>query len=176
MPSHNPPTALSGETLIGAHTRASETGFTMPEKAIFVDASGLVAGRLASVVAKLLLRGESVVIVNAEKAIITGKRKRVVEWYMKRVSEWRTHYNPEKKGPKIPRQPDLILRRMVRNMLPYKKPKGRNALKRLRVYVGVPPEYASVEKFVPEEAKLQNEKVDFITLAELSAAVGGIHG
>lgn len=145
----------------------------MQERQIVVDATGLVAGRLASIVAKLLLRGNSVVVVNAEKAIITGKRDRVVEWYMKRVSEWRTHYNPEKKGPKIPRRPDMILRRMIRNMLPYKKPKGRSALKRLRVYVGVPPEYASLEKLVPEEAKLQNSKVQYITLAELSAAVGG---
>lgn len=145
----------------------------MQEKPIVVDATGLVAGRLASVVAKLLLRGNSVVVVNAEKAIITGKRNRVIEWYMKRVSEWRTHYNPEKKGPKIPRRPDMILRRMIRNMLPYKKPRGRNALKRLRVYVGVPPEYLNAEKLIPEEAKLQNSKVQYITLAELSAAVGG---
>ncbi len=147
--------------------------FAMQEKPIVVDATGLVAGRLASVVAKLLLRGNSVVVVNAEKAIITGKRNRVIEWYMKRVSEWRTHYNPEKKGPKIPRRPDMILRRMIRNMLPYKKPRGRNALKRLRVYVGVPPEYLNAEKLIPEEAKLQNSKVQYITLAELSAAVGG---
>ncbi|RLF00086.1 MAG: 50S ribosomal protein L13 [Thermoprotei archaeon] len=140
---------------------------------VVVDASGLVAGRLASIVAKRLLRGEKVVIVNAEKALITGKRKRVVEWYMKRVSEWRTHYNPEKRGPKIPRRPDLILRRIVRNMLPYKKPKGREAFKRLRVYVGVPPELEGAEKWVPEEAKLKNDKVPFITLAELSEAVGG---
>ncbi|MCS7104573.1 MAG: 50S ribosomal protein L13 [Thermofilaceae archaeon] len=141
-----------------------------------VDASGLVAGRLASLVAKRLLRGERIIIVNAEKAIITGKRQRVVEWYMKRVSEWRTHYNPERKGPKIPRRPDLMLKRMVKNMLPYKKPRGREALKRLRVYMGVPQEYANVDKLVPKEAALQNEKVQYVTLAELSKLVGGSHG
>lgn len=139
---------------------------------VVIDATGLVAGRVASVAAKRLLRGESVVVVNAEKAIITGKRKRVVEWYMKRVSEWRTHYNPEKRGPKIPRRPDMMLRRMVRNMLPYKKPKGRTALKRLKVYVGVPLEYEHVEKWVPEEAKLKNPAVEYVTLGELSALVG----
>lgn len=141
-----------------------------------VDASGLVAGRLASFVAKRLLRGERIVIVNAEKAIITGKRQRVLGWYLKRVSEWRTHYNPEKKGPKVPRRPDLMLKRMVRNMLPYKKPRGREALKRLRVYVGVPQEYANVNKLVPKEAALQNEKVQYVTLAELSKLVGGSYG
>ena len=145
----------------------------MHGETIVIDSSGLVAGRVASIVAKRLLRGERVVIVNAEKAIITGKRKRVVEWYMKRVSEWRTHYNPEKKGPKIPRRPDLILKRMVRNMLPYKKPKGRAALKRLKVYMGVPREVAGLPRIVPEEAKPQNSKAPFITLEELAAAVGG---
>ncbi|HDD33531.1 MAG TPA: 50S ribosomal protein L13 [Thermofilaceae archaeon] len=140
---------------------------------VVIDASGLVAGRLASVIAKRLLRGESIVVVNAEKAILTGKPRRVVEWYMKRVSEWRTHYNPEKRGPKVPRRPDRIFKRMVRNMLPYKRPKGRDALRRLRVYVGVPPEFRGVRAEVPEEARLRNDKVPFITLSELSKAVGG---
>lgn len=137
-----------------------------------IDASGLVAGRVASIAAKLLLKGHEVVIVNAEKAIITGKRKRVVEWYMKRVSEWRTHYNPEKKGPKVPRRPDAMLRRMVRNMLPYKRPRGREAFKRLRVYIGVPSEYEKLEKMVPEGAKLKNPEVEYVTLGELSKLMG----
>lgn len=146
---------------------------TSCKECVVIDATGLVAGRLASVVAKLLLRGQRVVVVNAEKAIITGKRRRVVEWYMKRVSEWRTHYNPEKKGPKVPRGPDMVLRRMIRNMLPYKKPKGREAFKRLRVYVGVPLQYEGASKVAPEEAKLKNTKVSHVTLAELSTQVGG---
>ena len=140
---------------------------------VVIDATGLVAGRLASIVAKMLLRGERVVVVNAEKAVVTGKRRRVVEWYMKRVSEWRTHYNPERKGPKVPRRPDIILRRMVRNMLPYKKPRGREALKRLRVYIGVPREFESVEKWSPLDAKLKNLLVEYVTLGELAALVGG---
>ncbi len=145
----------------------------MDDKVLVVDATGLVAGRLASIVAKRLLRGERVIIVNTEKAIITGEKERVKNWYMKRVSEWRTHYNPEKRGPKVPRRPDLIMKRMVRGMLPYKKPKGREALKRLRVYIGTPPELANSAKWVPEEAKPQNTAVGFVTLMELAKAVGG---
>jgi len=143
----------------------------MGAEVVVIDADGLVAGRLASHVAKLLLRGETVVIVNAEKAIISGKKNRVISWYMKRVAEWRTHYNPEKRGPKIPRRPDLILKRMVRGMLPYKQPKGRAAFKRLRVYVGVPPEYADAPRLQLPGAKLKNDKVPFITIKELSEAV-----
>jgi large subunit ribosomal protein L13 len=36
-----------------------------------IDASGLILGRMASVVAKRILSGELVVIVNAEKAAIS---------------------------------------------------------------------------------------------------------
>ena len=138
-----------------------------------INAEGLVAGRLASIVAKRLLMGERIVIVNAEKAIITGKRNRILEWYGKRVTEWRTYYNPEKRGPKIPRRPDRVLKRMVRGMLPRKKPRGREALRRLRVFIGVPSEYANVEPEVPEEAKLKNTKIPYITLADLYRAFGG---
>ncbi len=41
-----------------------------------VDASGLILGRAASVIAKRLLNGESIVVVNAEKAVVTGSGSR----------------------------------------------------------------------------------------------------
>ena len=41
-------------------------------KTFYVDASGQIAGRLCSKVAKLLLVGNSVVVVNADKALFSG--------------------------------------------------------------------------------------------------------
>ena len=143
------------------------------EKLIVVNAEGLVAGRLASIVAKKLLNGENVVIINAEKAIITGKPQRIVNMYMKKISEWRTHFNPEKRGPKIPRRPDRVLKRMVRGMLPHKKPKGRMAYKRLKVYIGVPDNVNVKEAISIKEAMRKNENVPFITLGELYVRLGG---
>lgn len=145
----------------------------MEERVVVIDADGLVAGRLASVVAKRLLRGENVVVINAEKAIITGKPQRIVKEYMKKVSEWRTHYNPEKLGPKIPRRPDRVLKRMVRGMLPHKKPRGRLAYKRLKVYIGVPEDIDASKAIKVREAKRKNETVPFITLGELYRMLGG---
>jgi large subunit ribosomal protein L13 len=46
---------------------------------MIVDATGLVMGRLASVVATQLLAGNEIKIVNAEKAIITGRRESIYE-------------------------------------------------------------------------------------------------
>lgn len=134
---------------------------------LIIDGEGHVAGRLASIIAKRLLRGERIIVVNAEKIIITGKKKRVLSKFLKRISEWRTYYNPEKRGPKYPRTPDRIFKRMVRGMLPHKRPKGREALKRLKVYVGVPREYRDVEKIKIDDALFKNEFVPYVTLGQI---------
>jgi len=138
-----------------------------------IDASGHVVGRLASQVAKRLLNGEKIVIVNAEKAVIIGSRKSIIDKYMKKF-EWRTYYNPEKRGPKIPRRPDTILKRSIRGMLPYKKTRGRKALKRLKVYIGIPEKYSKFSFITLDVAKKDLEKYDYITLGELSKAIGGM--
>ncbi len=143
------------------------------EKIVVINAEGLVAGRLASVIAKRLLRGEKIVVVNVEKAIITGKRERVLEKFRKRIVEWRTHYNPEKRGPKYPRVPDRVFKRMVRGMLPYKKPKGRKAYRRLRVYVGIPQQFKEAEMEVIKEARLKNKMIPVVTLGEVYELLSG---
>jgi LSU ribosomal protein L13P len=43
------------------------------------------------------------------------------------------------RGPKYPKTPDRLFKRMVRGMLPKEKAMGREALKRLYVYIGTPP-------------------------------------
>lgn len=140
---------------------------------VVINAEGHVVGRLASLVAKRLLTGEEVYVINVEKAIITGKPRRVVEKYLRRVREWRTHYNPEKRGPKYPKRPDKLFKRIVRGMLPYKKPRGREALKRLKVFAGVPGELRGKDSIEIAEAKMRNIRVPYITLGELCAALGG---
>jgi len=115
---------------------------------IVIDATGCVAGRLASVVAKLALEGRRVYVVNAERAIITGDFNMILNWYKKKLSEWRTHYNPEKVGPKIPRRPDRILKRIIRGMLPRKQWRGRMALRRIRVYMSIPPDFWDKPRYI----------------------------
>ena len=54
---------------------------------------------------------------------------------------WRHHLatNPIH-GPFHPRRPDTIITRMIRGMVPKRKPSGIQSFKRLRVYIGVPEE------------------------------------
>ncbi|TLZ90863.1 MAG: 50S ribosomal protein L13, partial [Methanobacteriota archaeon] len=110
---------------------------TMPT----IDATGHVVGRLASILAKRLLNGEEIVIVNAEKAIVTGKRSVVFNEYRTRHQRGSTTSRMRGIGPNYPRRPDLMLRRTISRMMPYQQPRGREALKRLRVYLSVPEAY-----------------------------------
>lgn len=97
------------------------------------DADGAVLGRLASRTAKALLAGEEVVILNADRSVITGNPQFVKQKYLKKLG-----IGSPQHGPHFPKRADMIVRRAVRGMLPYKKEKGLAALRRLRVYSGVP--------------------------------------
>lgn len=116
-----------------------------------IDASGLILGRMASHVAKQLLKGEEVVVVNAERAVITGRKESLVEDFKTRLGT-RT-LGAQSKAPQHPRRPDTYVRRVVRGMLPWKTPKGKRAYGRLKVYIGVPQELSELESKTLPDAK-----------------------
>jgi large subunit ribosomal protein L13 len=135
---------------------------------MIVDATGLVMGRLASVAATHLLAGEEIKIVNAEKAIITGRRDSIYEEYF--AARDRGH---KERGPYFPRRPEMILKRTVRGMLPYKLKRGRDALSRLRVYVGVPSDLLGQTFEQPLAAKVKGaSSANYIELGDLSKRLG----
>ena len=138
------------------------------KRRMVVDASGLVLGRLASYVAKLILTGNDLVIVNAEKAVLTGSRRYIVEKFKKRLGT-RT-LGSQKKAPKHQRRPETFIRRVVRGMLPWKKPKGKTAYKRLKVYIGVPEELKNASFLVFPKAK--KEFGASLTVGELLEVFG----
>ncbi|MDX1533621.1 MAG: uL13 family ribosomal protein, partial [Nitrosopumilaceae archaeon] len=51
------------------------------DKPIVVDATDHIAGRLASNVAKLLLKGNRVSIINCENIMISGNRSNIIKEY-----------------------------------------------------------------------------------------------
>ena len=135
---------------------------------IVVDATGLVLGRLASVTAKNLLAGEEVKIVNAEKALVTGGKDSIFSEY----GQTRDRGHMER-GPYFPRRPEMILKRTVRGMLPYKMRRGRDAFSRLRIFVGIPRELKGMPLEQPNAAKMRtgsNNK--YIELGALSRRLG----
>lgn len=137
------------------------------ESFTIIDADGLILGRMASIIAKRLLQGEKIIVVNAEKAIISGKKKsKVLE-----AKDFLETGHPGK-GPIHYRRPDRILRRTVRGMLPYKQEKGKNALKRLKVFIGVPDEFKGLKMETLEEAHAKKLKSQYFTLGELAKEIG----
>lgn len=140
------------------------------EKILYIDASGQILGRLASIIAKKLLEGFQVYVFNAEKAVLSGERNRVIESY-RMLLNIRSHVSLEK-GVKRPRSPVSIFKRTVRGMLPITKPHGREAYKRLKVYIGRPPDFANVELVKFDEADCNRLRGRYITLEEVSRSMG----
>ena len=139
-------------------------------KTYYVDASGQIAGRLCSKVAKLLLTGNSVVVVHADHALFSGSRATVMEQFFARL-KIASVVHP-KHGPFHPRTPPAILTRMVRGMIPRTKPSGAAALKRLRVYGEVPKELGKVTFSALEEAKATKPLAYYVPLGEVAARIG----
>ena len=138
------------------------------DKATIIDAKGLILGRMASSVAKRLLQGENVIVVNAEKAAISGKRLQIVK-----DAKTFLEVGHPRKGPFHQRRPDRMVRRTIRGMLPRQKPKGLQAFKRLRVYLGVPLEVEDKEIQTIIEASANKLKSPYITVGELAREIGG---
>jgi large subunit ribosomal protein L13 len=134
------------------------------------DAENMVVGRLGAKAAKAAILGDKVVIVNAEKAIITGKRRTVIEAFKVKFNI-RTSYKPWR-GPFHDRRPDKMVRKMLRGMLPWPTPRGKEAYKRIKVYIGVPEQYIDTEKIVLEGAKYRSLTQKYITVADLSHELG----
>jgi large subunit ribosomal protein L13 len=109
----------------------------MPEYQL-LDATDKIFGRLCSQVAKKALLGEYIVIINAKKAIISGNKRNIHERYLEQLNIG-SHQKPSR-GPFWPRRPDTIMRNAIKKMLPRKKIRGLDALKRVHVYISDIPE------------------------------------
>ena len=110
-----------------------------------VDAEGMVLGRLASEVARLLRgkhkptfaphidTGDHVIIVNAEKVVLTANKADTKLVYSH--SGYPGGLRTETYGSKMARRPDEAVRDTIRGMLP-KTRLGRAQIRKLKVYAG----------------------------------------
>jgi len=131
------------------------------------DASGQILGRIATRIAKDLLNGENVHVVNCEKAVISGDPKVTEKQYLTKKQRGDPHH-----GPFFPRTPQGIVRRTIRGMIPFHKPKGREAFRKLRVYVGLPEELKKKEFLSFEDADVNKLMCKHITIGDLSQSLG----
>ena len=110
-----------------------------------VDADGLVLGRLATEVARVLRgkhkpifaphmdTGDFVIVVNAAKVVVSADKASKKTIY--RHSGYPGGLKETNYGDLLATKPEEAIRRAVRGMLP-KNTLGRNMLKKLKVYAG----------------------------------------
>lgn len=134
-----------------------------------IDGAGSNLGRLSSVIASRLLKGEQIDLVNAEKVLISGRKEDILEKYRLKQS-LQYHGNP-KIGPKFYKMPNRIVKTTVSGMLPTKISRGREALKKFRAHIGVPKELENSKPKTITEAK-KPVTGSQITVEELSKLLG----
>jgi large subunit ribosomal protein L13 len=134
------------------------------EADVVIDARNCILGRVASEVAQRALDGERVAVVNAEEVVITGTEEDVMSVYRKRTDVG------SDRGPYYPKRPDRIFKRAIRGMVPYKKPRGREALEGVRVYVGNP--YDEDGEVLEDTSLDRLSNIKFLSLGEVSEKLG----
>jgi len=132
-----------------------------------IDADGLVLGRMSSVIAKSLLNGEEITIVNCEKALISGNRVNIIEEYERS----RAMGKGKRKGPYFPKMPDRIMRRTISRMMHHRMPKGKNAMARLTIHIGIPFSLNGA-KFESLEAAKKTGLKKYLTLGDIARELG----
>ena len=136
---------------------------------VVFDATDMILGRLASTAARRAILGENVEVINCEKAVITGARKRTLADYKQRFQR-----GSPTTGPFFRRMPDRFVKRAIRGMIPYKREKGTNALKRVMCYMGVPDHLKDVKAETLPQANISKiTVVKYTTVEEICRNMGG---
>jgi len=142
-----------------------------------IDATDKILGRLCSQIAKKILLGQYIVVINAKDAIISGNKRNIHEKYLAKL-KISTATNP-RRGPFHERRPDTFMRRVIKQMLPRKKIRGKEALKRVHIYISDIPERFKIryQKLIPTEISNAEKNRLFyynryITLENLCVRIG----
>ena len=135
---------------------------------MIIDAKDTILGRLGSYVAKQVLLGKKVDVVNCEECIISGRKQAILELYIKKV-----HRKAPAKGPFFYRRPDMLVRRVIRGMLPFKRARGMDAFKNVKCHIGVPDNLKNEKALKIGDAGIEKlHSSDYLKVKELCKAVG----
>ena len=136
---------------------------------MIIDATDLIIGRMGTVIAKKALNGETINIVNCENSILTGDKKKLLIEYKRRF-DMGTHTT----GPFMPKIPERFVKRIIKGMLPHKKPRGREALSRIKCFRGVPEEFANEKiETIPSANFKKLKTLKYLKVQEICKFLGG---
>ncbi|MDD5111591.1 MAG: 50S ribosomal protein L13 [Candidatus Altiarchaeota archaeon] len=144
---------------------------------MIINAQNQTLGRMLSYAAKQALKGSEVIIINAEQAVITGKKEKIFNDYLAKLEiKNRGNYT---RGPFHYKRPDLFVKKTLRGMLPFDKPRGVEAFKRIRIYIGEPESEIArfhkidLKKEKPHNLEPRTHVGDYVTVSELCKFIGG---
>ncbi|MBN1157444.1 50S ribosomal protein L13 [Candidatus Woesearchaeota archaeon] len=137
---------------------------------IIINAENMLLGRITGFAAKKILLGEQVAVINCEKAMVSGRKYVVLEKYRQKLQR-----GSVRKGPFISKSPQMLVKRTIRGMVPFKMPRGKMAMKRLKCYPGLPDEFKGKEFVSFEKMNVSNlPSMNYVSIGTISKELGGI--
>ena len=135
---------------------------------MIIDAKDTILGRLGSFAAKQLLLGNTVDIINCEECIISGKKQSIMDIYIRKL-----HRKAPTKAPFFYRRPDMLIKRTVRGMLPFKRARGRDVFKNIKCHIGVPENLMNQRVLRVEGADTSKiQSTDYMRIKDICKAIG----
>lgn len=108
-----------------------------------IDGKDAVLGRLASYVARNVIKGEDIIVLNCGEVLVTGGKKNLLDEFQKK----RKRVGSGQKGPKVSKSSEKIVKKAIRGMLPnHRRGKGKEAYKRIKCYESVPEKFSESKK------------------------------
>lgn len=138
---------------------------------MIIDAKGTILGRLSSYAAKQALLGNRVDIINCEESVVSGRKAAILDEHMKKL-----HRKAPTKAPFFYRRPDMLVKRTIRGMLPFKRARGRDTIKNIRCHIGVPDSLKNEKALVVENAGIGKlHSADYLRVKDMCKSVGWKH-
>ena len=136
---------------------------------MIIDAKDAILGRLSSYVAKQVLLGNKVDVINCEEGIVSGRQHAILDEYIRRL-----HRKAPTKAPFFYRKPDMLVKRTIRGMLPFKRSRGMNAFKNIKCHIGIPENLKNEKTLTLENASVEKlHTADYLKIKDMCKAVGG---
>lgn len=135
---------------------------------MIIDAKDSILGRLSSYAAKQALLGNQVDVINCEECVVSGRKYEILDEYINRM-----HRKAPTKAPYFYRKPDMLVKRTIRGMLPFKRARGRTVYKNIKCYIGVPENLRNEKAVKLENASAEKlHSADYLRIKDICKAVG----
>lgn len=136
---------------------------------MIIDAKDAILGRLGTYAAKQVLLGKKVEVINCEECIISGKKQAITQEYIRKL-----HRGAPAKGPYFYRRPEMLVKRTIRGMLPFKHSRGREAFKNLKCHIGMPDSFKNEKIIKLDSGTSKLRSTDYMRIKDICKNLGWI--